>query len=61
MKIYVVEGILDEVVQLGFSLSRSSAEKEAKYINEKCGGIGYSGAEVWVTEYECDSEYTEFE
>ena len=61
MKIYVVEGVLDNQVQIGFALSKSVAEAEAKKINEY-GGIGYAGNKVYVTEYECTPDsYTEFD
>ena len=51
MKLYVIEGVLDETIQIGCSLSKELALKSAKATNEK-GGIGYCGNEVWVKEYE---------
>lgn len=51
MKLYVIEGVLDETIQLGCSLSKELALKLAKATNEN-GGIGYCGNKVWVIEYE---------
>lgn len=61
MKLYVIEGVLDETIYLGCSLSKELALKSAKAINEK-GGIGYCGNEVWVKEYEVtDNTITSFD
>lgn len=61
MKLYVIEGVLDETIQLGCSLSKALALKSAKKTNEK-GGIGYCGNEVWVKEYEVtDDAVTPFD
>ena len=47
MKLYVIEGVLDEMIQLGCSLSKEIALESAKATNES-GGIGYCGNNVWV-------------
>ena len=61
MKLYVIEGVLDETVQLGCTLSKELALESARATNEK-GGIGYSGTEVWVKEYEItDDAITPFD
>lgn len=51
MKIYVVEVILDYVVQCGFSLSRETAQKKADEMN-------LWSHEYFVTEYEVKDEST---
>lgn len=55
MKLYVIEGVLDEIIQLGCSLSKELALESAKATNEK-GGIGYCGNKVWVKEYEITND-----
>ena len=61
MKLYVIEGILDETIQLGCSLSKEIALESAKATNES-GGIGYCGNKVWVKEYEItDDAVTPFD
>ena len=60
MKLYVIEGVLDELIELGCSLSKDVALRSAEVINEN-GGIGYMGSEVWVKEYEVtDDAVTNF-
>lgn len=60
MKIYVVEGITDDTIQLGCSTSKKEAEKRMKEINDN-GGIGYCSTSVWVTEYEVTDRWTDFD
>ena len=61
MKLYVVEGVLDELIQLGCSLSKDVALRAAELTNEN-GGIGYMGSKVWVKEYEVtDDAITPFD
>ena len=61
MKLYVIEGVLDEAIQLGCSLSKEIALESAKATNES-GGIGYRGNKVWVKEYEItDDAVTPFD
>ena len=61
MKLYVIEGVLDEIIQLGCSLSKELALASAKATNES-GGIGYCGNKVWVKEYEVtDDAITPFD
>ena len=61
MKLYVLEGALDEMIHLGCSLSKEIALESAKATNES-GGIGYCGNEVWVKEYEItDDAVTPFD
>ena len=61
MMIYVVMGVLDELVVLGASRSKVMAEFQKDEIN-KNGGIGYCGSEVWVEEYQLSEDnYIEFD
>jgi hypothetical protein len=61
MTIYVVMGVLDDIVILGVSRSKAMAEFQRDEIN-KNGGIGYIHSEVWVKEYELNEDnYVEFE
>lgn len=53
MKIYVVETILDYVVQCGFSLSRKVAQEEADKMSQRSGFHEY-----YVTEYEVKDNFT---
>jgi len=55
MTLYVVEGVLDELIQLGCSTDKRVALFQAEQIN-KNGGIGYCHNEVFVTEYESDED-----
>lgn len=65
MKVYVVETSGDYLFQLGCSLNKEIAEKEATSLNEKAkAGVrpGYWYRTYWVTEYEVDDKhYTDFE
>lgn len=49
MKIYVVETIEDHLVQIGFSLSKEIAQKEANRLNKKRPYISHD--DYFVTEY----------
>jgi hypothetical protein len=53
MKIYVVEVILDEVMQCGFSLSREVAQKRADELSQ-----WLDSREYFITEYEVKYEST---
>ncbi len=61
MKIYVLETVFDDDVQLGFSTSKKVAEQKAKEWEEgyfkNCG----RHIHVWITEYkEGKDKYCEF-
>ena len=59
--LYVVMGVLDDVVILGCSQSKTMAQFQCDQIN-KNGGIGYLGSEVWIEEYELTKDnYIEFD
>ncbi len=61
MKLYVIMGVLDNLVVLGASRSKAMAEFQKEQIN-KNGGIGYCHSEVWVEEYYLDKDnYIEFD
>ena len=61
MMIYVVKGVLDELVILGISRSKAMAEFQRDEINRN-GGIGYCQSEVWIEEYQLnENNYVEFE
>lgn len=60
MTLYIVMGVLDEVVILGGSRSKVMAEFQRDEINRN-GGIGYNNSQVWVEEYQLDEDnYVEF-
>ena len=61
MTLYVVMGVLDELVVLGASRSKVMANFQKDEINRN-GGIGYCGSKVWVQEYQLNEDnYIEFE
>ena len=61
MTLYVIMGLLDDVVVLGASRSKTMAEFQRDEINNN-GGIGYCGSEVWIEEYQLNEDnYIEFE
>lgn len=61
MRIYVITGVLDDVIYLGVSRSKTMAEFQRDEINRN-GGIGYCQSEVWVEEYELNEDnYVEFD
>ena len=61
MMIYIVMGVLDEIIILGASRSKAMAEFQREEINRN-GGIGYNHSEVWVEEYQLDEDnYIEFD
>lgn len=61
MKLYVIMGVLDDLVVLGASRSKIMAEFQKEQIN-KNGGIGYCHSEVWVEEYWLnEDDYIEFD
>ena len=61
MTLYIVMGVLDDVVILGGSRSKVMAEFQRDEINRN-GGIGYHNSQVWVEEYQLDEDnYVEFD
>lgn len=61
MTLYVIMGLLDDVIVLGASRSKTMAEFQKDEIN-KNGGIGYCGSKVWVEEYQfSEDNYIEFD
>lgn len=57
MKVYMIETIGDYLCQLGCSLNKEIAEKEAARLDKRDWYHHY-----WVTEYEVDDKhYTDFE
>jgi hypothetical protein len=61
MTLYIVMGVLDDIVVLGGSRSKVMAEFQKDEINRN-GGIGYYHSPVWVEEYELgEDNYIEFD
>ncbi len=62
MKIYVVETIGDDTVQLGFSTSKKVAEKKAEEWKEYFYNHHGYKKPVWITEYsEGKNQYCDFD
>lgn len=61
MKVYVVETVLDELLQCGMTLSKEKADEMAKNLNERAKSRGYMSNEYWVEEYELGEDYTPFD
>lgn len=61
MTLYVIMGLLDDVVVLGASRSKVMAEFQRDEINNN-GGIGYCNSKVWIKEYQLSEDnYIEFD
>lgn len=60
MKVYIVQTIGDSTIQCGMSLSKETAEKVAKEINEQCKDKWWYQP-YWVEEFELNEDYTEFD
>ena len=60
MKIYVIQGVLDDLVILGMTRSKVVADFQKEQINKT--GIGYHNSKVWIEEYDLkEDNYIEFE
>ena len=58
MTIYVIERLGDDLYQLGMSLNKEVAEKECKKINAELPNYF---SKAFVSTYELNNKYTEFD